>query len=64
MAKAKKPEPQKAEPPARTLDDIDASRGPKRVKALRDKFEQALEDPDMREAMARYLQHLIRDGKS
>lgn len=63
MAKAKKPDP-KAELPARTLDDIDASRGPKRVKALRDKFEQALEDPDMREAMARYLQNLIRDGKS
>ncbi len=63
-ANAKKPEPAQIEPPLRSLDDIDASRGPKRVKALRDKFEKALEDPDTREAMARYLQQLLRDGKS
>jgi hypothetical protein len=59
----KKPEPAKAELPARTLDDIDASRGPKRVKALQEKFAQALEDPDTRAAMARYLQSLLRQGK-
>ncbi len=68
MAKPKKPQPKKptpakTEPPTRTLDDIDASRGPKRVKALRDKFEKALEDPDTRETMARYLQNLLRQGK-
>lgn len=61
---AKKPAPTKAEPTTRTLDEIDASRGPKRVKALRDKFEKVLEDPDTREAMARYLQQLLREGKS
>jgi len=61
--KSAKPAPQ-AEPPPRTLDDINASRGPERVAALRDKFARALEDPDMREAMARYLQRLLReDGK-
>jgi hypothetical protein len=62
-AKPKKPEAEKTALPMRTLDDIDVSKGPKRVKALREKFEKALEDPDMREAMARYLQNLIRDGK-
>ncbi|MBL8628669.1 MAG: hypothetical protein JNM81_03505 [Rhodospirillaceae bacterium] len=74
MAKPKKSAPAKAEVAkaevakteahARTLDDIDASRGPKRVKALRDKFEKALENPDTREAMARYLQHLLRQDKN
>ncbi|MBL8642798.1 MAG: hypothetical protein JNK21_02610 [Rhodospirillaceae bacterium] len=68
MAKPKKPAPPKTPPvatdaPMRTLDDIDASRGPARVKALRDKFAKALDDPDMREAMARYLQTLIREEK-
>lgn len=74
MAKPTKPKPEpkkkapkpvsETEAPARTLDDINASRGPDRVAALRNKFAEALEDPDMREAMARYIQRLLReDGK-
>jgi len=70
MAKPKKPTvaPKKAAPlpaeaPPRSLDDIDMERGPARVKALRDKFSKALENPDMREAMARYLQSLLREDR-
>ena len=31
------------------------------LKALRKKFSKAIDDPDMREAMARYIQDLLRD---
>jgi len=54
---AKPPEPQ------RSLDDIDMERGVKKVKALREKFSKAIDDPDMREAMARYIQGLLREDK-
>jgi hypothetical protein len=54
-----------AKPPEqlRTLDDIDMERGVKKVKALRDKFSKAIDDPDMRDAMARYIQGLLREEK-
>ncbi|MSQ85777.1 MAG: hypothetical protein EXR10_02875 [Alphaproteobacteria bacterium] len=55
---AQKPTP---EQPLRSLDDIDVERGVKKVKALRKKFSKAIDDPDMREAMARYIQDLLRD---
>ncbi len=54
---AKPPEPQ------RSLDDIDMERGVKKVKALREKFRKAIDDADMREAMARYIQGLLREDK-
>jgi hypothetical protein len=64
MAKPKKPAPPATVPNAtKTLDDIDVGRATARVKALRDQFNQALEDPDMREAMVRYLQNLLRDDQ-
>jgi hypothetical protein len=55
---AQKPTP---EQPLRSLDDIDMEHGVKKVKALREKFSKAIDDPDMREAMARYIQGLLRD---
>lgn len=63
MTKAKTPKPEstKTEAPTRTLDKIDVGRGNAKIKALREKFSRALDDPDMRAAMARYLQNLLRD---
>lgn len=63
MAKAKKPNPSptKTEVPVRTLDKIEVGRGNAKIKALREKFSRALDDPDMRAAMARYLQELLRN---
>ena len=45
----------------RSLDDIDMERGVKKVKAMREKFSKAIDDPNMRESMARYIQGLLRD---
>lgn len=64
MKKPPKPQPKAALPDdTRTLDDINVERGPARVKALREKFSKALDDPDMRAAMARYIQSLLRESQ-
>jgi hypothetical protein len=55
--------PTKAEPPPKSLDDIDIERGVKKMKALRDKFSKAIDDPDTAAAMARYIQGLLRDDE-
>jgi hypothetical protein len=47
----------------RRVEDIDMERGIARTKALQQKFAKALDNPDTRAAMARYIQGLLRDEK-
>lgn len=58
MAKQKKPPPEKTK-----LDSIVVGKGDAKIKAIREKFRKALDDPDMRAAMTRYVQGLLREEK-
>jgi hypothetical protein len=68
MAKPKPPKPAAAPPaatagpPPRTLDAIDVGRGQARLKALREKFGRALDDPDLRAALVRYIRSLLHEN--
>jgi hypothetical protein len=47
------------------LDDIDVSHANARLKVLREKLGRAIDNPDVRAQMVRYLQGLLRgDGKA
>jgi hypothetical protein len=61
-APAAKTTPPEQDPPPRTLDDIDVNRATARLKALREKFGKAIDDPDVRAQMVRYLQGLLREN--
>lgn len=47
----------------KTLAEIDAARAKNKLAALRDKMSRAVDDPDVREAMVRYIQNLLREEK-
>jgi hypothetical protein len=57
------PKKQPEAPGHRRVEDIDMERGIARTKALQQKFAKALDDPDTRAAMARYIQGLLREEK-
>lgn len=63
MRKPKKPKTTqaKAEPATRTLDVSGVGKDAAKIKAIREKFAKALEDPEMRSAMVSYLQGLMRE---
>lgn len=47
----------------KTLAEVDAARAKNKVNALREKMSKAVDDPDVREAMVRYIQSLLREEK-
>jgi hypothetical protein len=50
---------EKREP--KSLAEIDAARAKNKFAALREKLSKAADDPDVREAMVRYIQNLLRE---